>query len=297
MRAAFDPADWIDRLGFNTASLPGRSLEHAAREGHRLGLRGIEILAFEGYRHTRGDLAGVWLDRLEDADRDRLLAILEPFDHVAVHAPFWDVAPFAANPAVRAASRQQLLAIVRNCAAIGASTVTTHVIPRVGFALEEFRADVVDFYRRVGDVAADHGMTVTIETGYPQGIDEFASLIVEIGHLAVGANVDVGHLRGLLSEEERRPEALEEAYNALLRRHVRSLGRKIYHTHMHDVHAEGIRDHRECGTGVIDFEALLRELRSAGYHGLMNFELEEPDAAGALERSRARLVRAIEALR
>ncbi|MFW5866847.1 MAG: sugar phosphate isomerase/epimerase family protein [Armatimonadota bacterium] len=287
--------DLIASIGFNTASLPDRSLEEALRVGAELGLQCVELLAFAGYRHTAGELAGRFFDELTAPARERLAALVAGFERVAVHAPFWDVVPFAPNPATRDASRHQLLRTLEVAGEIGAETVTTHVIPRAGRELGGFRDEVVGFYRNAGDVAEGAGVTVTIETGYPPGIDEFASLVRDIDHPAVGANVDVGHLRRLLSEEDRAPEAIAEAYNALLARHLRSLGDRIYHMHLHDVQAEGVRDHRECGTGIIDYEAIFAYLLERGYAGMMTFELEEADDEAGLGRSRNVIEAAIRA--
>ena len=212
-----------------------------------------------------------------------------------MHAPFWDVLPFSPNACVREATRDQLRKTLTVAGTIGAETVTTHVIPRLGYAFEEIRADVVALYRELGDVAAAAEVTLTIETGYPREIEEFAGLVHEIGHPAVGANVDVGHLRGLLTEAEREPEALAHAYSRLLARHVESLGDRVYHVHLHDVRPEGVRDHREAGTGIIDYEALFRMLAAREYRGLLCFELEEPEPVEALARSREVVLRAMEA--
>ncbi|MEA3403575.1 MAG: sugar phosphate isomerase/epimerase [Armatimonadota bacterium] len=283
------------RLGFNVASLPNRPLEEAARLGAELGLEGVELLGFEGYRHSQGDLPGVWLDELDDAGREELAGLLAPFEDVSVHAPFWEVAPFSVNSALRRASREQLRATVRGAAGLGASTITTHVIPRPGYELAEYRQDVLELYRELGDLAGELGCAVTVETGFPPGVEAFAALIRDIDHPAVGATVDVGHLRALLSEDERRPEAIGEAYNALVWRHVRSLRGRISHVHLHDVRAEGLRDHRECGTGVIDYPALMRELLAAQYQGMLSFELEESDDLAALGRSQRLIAGALSA--
>ncbi|MGD9496160.1 MAG: sugar phosphate isomerase/epimerase family protein [Armatimonadota bacterium] len=283
------------RLGFNTACLPNRTLGEAARLGAGLGLRGIELLAFEGYRHSRGDLAGLFFDHLTAAQRALLEHIVADFEHVSVHAPFWDTLPFSPNPGMRAQSRRQLRATIQVSAALGASTITTHLIPRVGYELGEYRAQVIDFYRELGDLAGEAGVTVTIETGCPQGIEQFAALIHDIDHMAVGANVDVGHLRGLLSPEQRRGADMAALYNDLLAAHIASLGAKVMHLHLHDVRADDLRDHRECGTGIIDYPRMLRMLLEMGYRGLANFELEEPDDVAALGRSRAVLVDALRA--
>lgn len=290
---ATNPDELIARLGFNTASLPNRPLAEALQTGRSLGLRCVELLAFADYRHTAGDLAGLYFDRLSAPERAYLAEMLSAFDHVSVHAPFWDIAPFSPNPGIREESRRQLRETLRTAGGIGAETVTTHVIPRIGYELAEYRSEIIALYRELGEVAADAGVTLTIETGYPREIDAFASLVHEIDHAAVGANVDVGHLRALLSERERAPETIAGAYNGLLVEHVQSLGERVYHVHLHDVQAEGVRDHRECGTGIIDYAAFFRLLMARDYPGLVAFELEEADAVGALGRSREVAMRSI----
>ena len=285
--------DFERRVGFSTASLPNRTLTEAADIGRGLGMNVIELLSFAGYRHTAGELAGEYLDQLDETGLETLRELLQPFRGIGIHAPFWDVAPFSPNPVVRDAARTQLRRTLTAAGAIGANTVTTHVIPRAGREFEAYRDEVIALYRELGDVAAEAGVTLTIETIFTREIEEFAALIHGIAHPAVGANVDVGHLRGLLSEKQRRPETLAEAYNDLLRRHVLSLGERVYHMHLHDVQAEGVRDHRECGTGVIHYPALFGLLADVDYSGLFVFELEEADDAAALGRSRDVIINAM----
>ncbi len=286
-------AELAGRLGFNTACMPNRSLSEAMRLGREIGLAGVEVLSFADYRHSHGDLAGLYFDRLTDAERDRLQRLLSPFRHVSVHAPFWDIAPFSPNPGIRDESRRQLKAAVSVSAELGASTITTHLIPRTGYELSEYRGEVTGLYRELGDLAGDRDLTVTIETGFPLGIEEFASVIHDIDHPAVGANVDVGHLRGLVSAEKRETPEAAHIYNELLAQHIDTLGPKVYHLHLHDTRRRDFRDHKECGTGILDFPALFRRLLAMDYRGLANFELEEPDDVAALRRSHLHVLDAI----
>lgn len=285
----------IARVGFNTASLPNRPLAEAARIGRELDFAGIELLAFADYRHSQGDLAGAYFDRLTAAERALLDEVAASFQHMSVHAPFWEIAAFSPNPGIREESRRQLMAAVQVGASLGASTITTHVTPRPGYELAEYHGDVVAFYRELGTVAEDHAVTVTIETGFPRGIEEFAALIHDIDRPAVGANIDVGHLRGLLTPEQQRSLEAPALYADLLMRHVESLGAKILHLHVHDIHASDFRDHREFGSGILDLTPVFRRLLAIDYAGLANFELEEPDAVEALARSRERLAAVIRA--
>ncbi len=283
----------IDRLGFNTACLHGLPLAECMRLGSATGLRGVELLSFADYRNAMGDIAGMFFDRLTAAQKTELIALTEPFDNVSIHAPFWDMQPFSPNPGLRDETRRQLRETLRMAGEIGASTVTTHVIPKSGYEWYEYRAEAVEYYRELGDVAAEAGVTVTIETGFPVAIEEFASLVHDIGHDAVGANVDVGHLRGIMSAEEKAAPDAAETYNDLLTAHIESLGAKMYHMHLHDIRASDFRDHRTPGDGILDYPRLLGQLLAMDYRGLMVLELDEPDGLIQLGRATEFMTEAI----
>jgi len=105
----------------------------------------------------------------------------------------------------------------------------------------------------------------------------------------VGACLDTGHVLGMVPHEKRRtPEG-----NALLSATVGSvaatLAGKLVHVHIHDVRAHDWRDHREVGTGVIDYAPLFKALTQIGFSGALSLEMEEPDRRGAIQRSVARI--------
>jgi len=284
------PAMDLARIGFSSACLPGRGLAEAAQVGIDLGFQAYEMLAFDGYCHSQGLLRGFYYDQMTAAERETLRAVASRFRHLSTHAPFMDVPTVSPNPAMRAAARRQLEVSIEAVAYLGGSTTTTHVIPKQIHPFPSFRQEVVDLYRHLGDLAARLGVTVTIETGYPLAVDEFADLVRAINHPAVGANVDVGHLVGLIPREQRgTPEGVAR-YNDLLEAHLRSLGDKLYHFHLHDVRYSDFRDHRGAGRGIIDYGRLFGVVRQLGYGGLFVFELEEPDTVEALAESRRHII-------
>jgi sugar phosphate isomerase/epimerase len=288
---ALDPT----KLGFSTACLANHSLEEAARIGRELGFAGIELLAFDGYRHSQGDLAGFYFDRLTTAEKDRLQCVVAPFEHVSTHAPFIDVALFAPNPGVREEAFRQIAVAIEATAFLKGSTTTAHVCGKTGYAFGEYRSEVVDTFRQLGNHAGEAGITVTIETGYPVGVDPFAGLIHDIAHPAVGANVDVGHLVGYLPVEVRRTPEGPERYRQTLLAQLEALGDKVYHFHLHDLRESDFRDHRAVGRGFLDYRAIMRWCVNAGYEGLFAFELEESDMVEALRESKAAVEAAMRA--
>ncbi len=283
-------------LSFSTASLAGHSIPAAARVGWDMGFRSIELLAFDGYRHSQGDLAGFYFDRMNATEREALREVVAPFDSVSTHAPFIDMPLLAPNPGLKAAAVAQLETAITATAFLGGSTTTAHVPGKSGYTLEEAWPEILATFRALGDCAGEAGVTLTIETGYPVGVDLFAQLIHDIDHPAVGANIDVGHLVGYIAPDLRGTEEGAAVCRETLTAQLDALGEKVYHFHLHDLRLADFRDHRACGRGYLDYVAIMRWCRDASFTGVWAFELEEPDIVPALAESKAVIERAIAAV-
>lgn len=283
------------RLGFSTACLAGHSIDEAAQVGHELGFQTIELLAFDGYRHSQGELEGFYFDRMSDAEREALRRAVGPFEHVSTHAPFIDIPLLAPNPGIREEALRQIEVAIEATAFLGGSTTTAHACPQSGRSIEESWDELVRTFRLLGDRAADANITLTVETGYPIGVETFARLVHDIDHPAVGANIDVGHLVGYLPAEVRGTEEGAALYRATLLEQLDALGEKVYHFHLHDVRQSDFRDHRGAGRGFLDFGAIMRWCREQQFDGLWVFELEEPDKVEALRESRQQVESALDA--
>ncbi|MFQ6099113.1 MAG: sugar phosphate isomerase/epimerase family protein [Armatimonadota bacterium] len=278
-------------LGFSTACFARHSIAQAAEKGGRLGFRAIELLAFDGARHSQGPLAGFWFDRMSATERQRLRAIVEPFEHVSTHAPFIDLPLFTHNPGIHEECVRQIRVAIEATAFLGGHTTTMHINSRTQCQYGDYVSEVIETLRALGDAAAAAGVTITVETGFPSSNDAFVETVMAVGHPAVGANVDVGHIVGHLPAALRGTDAGKEMFEKQLLALVRALGDKAYHFHLHDVRANDFRDHRRVGVGVVPFPALFRLLTEMGYDGLLIFELEEPDFEAALSESRDYVLR------
>ena len=284
------------KLGTNTASLAGFSLFDAIDKVRELGFHTIELLAWEGGIHTQGELAGYWFDELSQDERGRLREAVAPFDHVATHLPFVEMPLFTYNTKLAAFVKEQLKTGIEGTAFLGGETATMHVWPRAQRDVRYYWRDMVDTLRDLADHGARWGVKVAIETMFPPSIDEFAGLIGEVDHPYLGANVDVGHIRGCTdlrvpTEQRGTPES-EQAYLECLLQLIDRLGDKLYHVHLHDVRRTDWQDHRAPGRGFLDFDAILAKLANLPYPHLLTFELEEPDIVPALAESK-RLVEQI----
>ena len=98
-----------DRLAFSVACLAGYTLEEAGRIGHQLGFAGVEFTAFAGYRHSQGDLAGFYFERLSKEEREHLRDLAGSFSFVTLHAPFFEIPLLSPNPALNEVAVQQVV--------------------------------------------------------------------------------------------------------------------------------------------------------------------------------------------
>jgi len=274
------------RIGFSTACLAGQSLLQALDTGARIGFTTCELLAFDGYRHSQGILGGFYFEHMSTRERDELRHAAGRFTRISTHAPFIDIASLAPSPSIRQAAQRQLEIAIEAVAFLGGYNTTTHISPKHIYPLSEYRHEIVELYRRLGDLAVAAGVTITVETGFPAEVEAFADVVWGIDHPAVGATVDVGHLVGTVPANLRGTADGVAIYEDRLEAHLRSLGEKVFLLHMHDIRFDDFRDHRGVGRGFLDYSRILRTTRDIGYQGAFVFELEEPDTEEALLQSR-----------
>lgn len=284
----------IQQIASNTASLADYPLYEAINQIREMGFGGIELLAFDGARHSIGDLAGFWFDELTQEERDQLKERLTGFHQIALHAPFIDLPLFTHNPGIQREAVSQIKEAIEAAWFFGAKVVTVHANRKTGFALEEFWSEMVDIFSALGDFAKGCGIQLGIETGYPNTVKDYLKLFLDINHEAVGATVDVGHLVPYIPRQVLQSNEGPGRYNDVLINIVRILGSKIVHFHVHDVRRPDWRDHRAVGTGIINFEPIFMFMDQIGYEGLFSFELEEPEKEAALAESKVFVERLIE---
>lgn len=277
------------RIGLSTACLAGKSLLEALRTGAAMGFTTCELLAFDGYRHSQGVLGGFYFEHMSAQERDELRQAAGSFSSLSTHAPFIDIASLAPSPSIREAAQRQLEIAIEAVAFLGGRNTTTHISPKHIYPLAEYRHEIVELYRRLGDLAAASGVTVTVETGFPAEVEAFADVVWGIDHPAVGATVDVGHLVATVPANLRGTTQGVAIYEDRLEAHLRSLGDKVFLLHVHDIRLDDFRDHRAVGRGFLDYSRILRTTRDIGYRGAFVFELEEPDTEEALLESRQAL--------
>jgi len=282
-------------LGASTASLANYSLPDAVAKIRDLGFETVELLAFDGARHSVGNLAGFWFNRMTEPGKAALRRALGGFKHIATHLPFIDIPLFSHNPDIADSCRKHLKMCIEGSAYFGATAAAVHVYPKSGFKFSEYWDEMLGAFRDLGDHAAKHGVKLGIETGCPSTINEYTQLILDVDHPFVGGLIDVGHCffySDVVKKPEERgtPEAVQRGNDCMVRI-VETLGPKALHFHLHDVRQKDWRDHRAVGRGIIDFPRLFATLKRINYEGLLTFELEEMDLLDALIESKAAIER------
>ena len=181
--------------------------------------------------------------------------MLSRFRTREIHAPF----DAALRPETPPAVLERLEAVLGFAGDVGAAIVTVHAEPP---ALDG-KAEPVEWNRaldRLDAAAARTRTSVCLE--FDVGFEWLRRPRRE----RIGATLDVGHMY-LKDGHGYRPYGT-------IGGQIRSLGDTLLHLHVHDIR-DGI-DHIEVGTGVVDFEGILRALREIRYRGMLCLELN-PD--------------------
>jgi len=283
----------ITQLGVNTASLAGLSLDDALTAAARMRFASVELLAFDGMEHRAGQLAGFWFSELPQARRKRILRLLEPFDRRAVHLPFADERPLSYNRRIAQLSVKLIEEGIRGARYFGASTAVIHLNPPTNTGwptLGGHRGRAIDFLRRLADYAAKRGVRLGMETMYPPSFRDFASLVHETDHPALGATLDVGHVvQAAELGPLRRPRPTRRfitRLNEIECELTKLLGPKLFHAHLHGLDPVTLRDHCMPDTGVLDFARIFSAFGNVNYDGMLSLELEVLPARQAVRKSR-----------
>ena len=276
-RPSRDPAS----IGANTA-ITGYGLYEAIDLLRQLGFATIEIHPMGVPQATPGKFPGFEFDMLSEEEKSRIKAALRGFRHLSTHLPYTGVDYFARDEEKARASRRKIEVALEATAYFGAETAVIHPQPGAGYTLEEAWPVMLRRFRDWGDVAAKNNIKLALETGYPRSVAEFVRLVKEVDHPRVGCTIDVGHqasyreLVARVKPEERGTPHGIKAYNDTTLEIIESLGRKIFHLHVHDIEPATWKEHRPIGTGFVDYPRLFRKLDEIGYDGLLVLEIGAP---------------------
>ena len=257
----------------------------AISTGLALGFTSVEILGFEGERHSQGELCGFAFCDRDDEDVAALARLLEPCGRISVHAPFISAPLLAANAGIRREVMRQVEGCLRGIARVGGAYCTIHLNNVPFWTHAAWRRSALSALRRLGDLGQAEGVTIAVETGgwtSDAGEEDYCSLIEQTDHPFVGACIDTGHVCSYYPAELRGTSEGIAAHNQILNRIVARLGPSLAVFHLHDNRPMDFRDHRVPGGGITDWPRFMATVREADFSGPLLLELEEPDCAKAL---------------
>jgi len=232
---------------------------------------------FEGLERVRelgfrGVTTGISLAMDDEALR-RTLGAYEPFDCVAIHAPFGDTNPLSADPDERAAKWTQYEASIEASASVGAESVTFHPgDPAPELGAPEGDSLMAELMRKLDRAADKHGIWACWETGtgYFNPNDRF-ELIRELGLRKTGICLDTGHVVRVWRTCDAPTEV--RTFTDFFGR----FGDLVKSAHIHDWQDEitgphGWNDHHVVGQGIIDWREVFEGFASTGYSGELCME-------------------------
>ena len=250
--------------------------------------RGIELAVEHGFRGLELGSWTLWPEAVSPSEvrRLRVLAAANGID-LSIHFIHRGVAPASHDRQRRAKHLAELEATLNLAHDVGARPIVVHPGPidcpavAPAEASEGVRREAIenlaDFLSRGGEMAEEAGAVLCVENlahvpGYViQSYGELVELVEMVDSPAVAVTLDMGHAD--LSD------GLRLAFD--------TFAPSLRHVHIHDS-AQG-RDHREIGTGAVDFAAYLDELRSYPFT-LAIESRDDLDPEGCVLRSRDRLV-------
>lgn len=233
---------------------------------------GFEGVGFHAAPGTPGGWEGVEPSTCDAEQRSRLRDEIAGFELREIHAPF---EIYLLSPSLDE-GLSKLAPILDFAGDVNATVLTVHggLPPRDDAAsVERWREAMLELNGRAAARGVVIGFEITAE------FDQLKSW----GLSNVGVTLDVGHM---LAVDNGGPLEPFGSIGAA----VRHIGDSLVHLHMHDVTGEG--DHREIGTGKMDFDGILLGLKDIGYGRGMTLELDPAYVTPeGILRSRERLVR------
>ncbi len=268
-------------IGANTA-IQGYSLSQAIQLIRQLHFPVIEIHPMGRPQPTPKVFPGFQFDQLTAAEKSQLRAQLKPFQRITTHLPYTGLNWLSLKPEEKQRAIQTIDIALEGSAHFGASLAVLHPQPINHDTWKHRQSEYVDLIRRWAARAAELGVKIAIETGFPYSVDDFVYLIESIAHPNAGATIDVGHqgrfveLSSTISPEARSLPASIRAYNDTTIALLNRLGLKIFHLDVHDIDPSTWVEHKPLVHNFVDYPRLFQTLHAIKYTGALVLEIGGP---------------------
>lgn len=208
-------------------------------------------------------------------DRDMILDVVLENPNVefwSVHAPYGRYCdPSSPNQDARDGAVEGYSDAIKAAARLGAKVIVTHPGANVEYDTpKQTQIELcVDPFRRVADLAGEHGVSLAIEPLPKKEVgctlEEVLEIVEKVDRANVGVNFDVNHLFP--------PEAIPGM--------IRQAGSLIRSVHISD--QDGIERHWLPFRGTMDWQEVLQALVDVGYVGPLMYETHIHDVPSCEE--------------
>lgn len=267
-------------IGANTA-IQGYSLSQAIALLHKLQFPVIEIHPMGRPEPTPKVFPGFQFDQLSETQKQQIRAELKPFKTITTHLPYSGLNWLSTDRTTQKTAIQTVDTALEGSAYFGATMAVLHPQPLTQETWKTRQNEYIEIITRWANRARQLGVKIAVETGFPQSIDDFVTLIQNINHPNIGATIDVGH-QGRFVEinkipaESRSLPASIKAYNDTTITILSRLGPKVFHLHVHDIDPETWVEHKPLVHNFVDYPRLFQTLATIKYKGALVLEIGGP---------------------
>lgn len=222
---------------------------------------GIEMMAF-AYPDV---LDGDWRSLVREYQ-----SMLAGIPLRAMHGPFFDMSPGSIDQRINALVMERYQLALDIAAELQAETVVFHANFIASLRTPQYRigwtARNIEFFARLAPLAAERGVTIAVENMWEYEPSILTDLIHGVGHPALRACLDVGHAH-LFGEVP-------------FGDWLTALGPVLVHMHLNN--NDGLSDvHRAFDDGVLDYDAILTQLRALPQPPTMTLEMDRVEDMAA----------------
>lgn len=219
---------------------------------------GIEVIAFAGPDVMDGD----W-----KALVDEYKPLLQPVrGMITMHGPFMDMAPGSPDKRINQVVIERYQHAIRIAQSLGVEILVLHANFIASIQTESYRQGWqkrnVAFWNLMADYARQHDVILAVENMWEFDPDIIGDVLKAVNHPNLRACLDVGHAHLFSAVPFEDWLATLEPF--------------IVHTHMNN--NDGVFDvHRALTDGVIDYPAVLRQIRGLPQPPTITLEMETVD--------------------
>ncbi len=191
---------------------------------------------------------------------------------IVTHAPFSDLNPATMNIKVKKLTIECIREAIIGTAQLDGKVVTVHpgYIPPLWSSLpEKIIENNYNTLIEIVNIGEEHNITIGLENmpNYPGVLgttpNALKEIIKDINSKYLGITYDIGHSNTSTNGNS------EEAHHHI--KQLNKIGKGIVHVHCHDNNKKD-DEHLAVGSGTINFEKVIKELKNINYNNYISFE-------------------------